>query len=163
MGIDHGYDMKKILTIYLLFLCFCISCSILDSEVTQYIAIKKSNGKIQPVAKVVYKVFIDKQEVVYWIERPNESRGSLYKLQNSIVVDAKNWEGYHDYGSPIPYSTKAEYVNGKFINSVSVSWWVWHFETDPRPSNISLILGSLFVAFWIIGIACKLIQWWKKR
>ena len=65
MGINHGYDMKKILTIYLLFLCFCISCSILDSEVTQYIAIKKSNGKIQPVAKVVYKVFIDKQEVVY--------------------------------------------------------------------------------------------------
>lgn len=154
--------MRKIVIICFVLLYSCIGCSILDSEVIQYIGIKKSNGKIQPIVKVVYKVFVDRQEIVYWIERPNESRGSLYKLENTIIVDVKNWEGYPNDAAPIPYSTKVAYVDGKFINAASVSWYVWHFETDPRPSNLSLILGSVIAVLFVLGILGKIIEWWKR-
>jgi hypothetical protein len=78
--------------ILLILLCFGFGCSDLDNEITQYIVVKEGR-QLRPIAKVVYKVFVDRQEVVYWVEIPGQERSQLYKLRKCIVVDAKNWEG----------------------------------------------------------------------
>jgi hypothetical protein len=151
--------MRKIAATLLVLLCFCLGCSLFDAEIAEYVAVREGNGKLQPVAKVVYKVMTDRQEVVYWIERPNESRGQLYRLQHCIVVDVKNWEGYCDSSSPLPFTPKVEFVNGKFGDPYSVSWWTWHFDTDPKPSNLAEIAGGIVVALLILEICVGIKDW----
>jgi hypothetical protein len=128
--------------IFLLFLCFgCFS----DNEKTQYIAIK-SEKILQPYAKVTYKIFVDRGEVVYWIEPPGVERFQLHKLKNCIVADLNNWEGEAEY--ILLWKTKVKFNNGKFSSLgeglANIDWFDWHFKTDPRPS-------SLFAYVIIIG------------
>lgn len=157
--------MKRVTRFHFILLCFCFGCSFFNNEITQYIVLK-NGAKLQPVAKVVYKVFVDRQEVVYWVEVPGERRSQLYKLRGCIVVDKNNWEGEPEYYSSVPWTTRVEFVNGKFINSDNASWWTWHFKTDPKPSNLALIVGSVMGILMIIGIIMGVydkVQKWREK
>lgn len=143
--------------IFLLFLCFgCFS----DNEKTQYIAIK--NEKIlQPYAKVTYKIFVDRGEVVYRIEPPGADRSQLYNLKKCIVADLNNWEGEAEY--ILLWKTKVKFNNGKFSSLgeglANIDWFDWHFKAYPRPSSLVayvkvvgfclgiLLLFAVYIAF----------------
>jgi hypothetical protein len=143
---------------------------LLDNEITQYRAVKDGK-KYKPIAKVVYKVFVDRQEVVYWMEIPRKEPSPLYKLRECIVVDKNNWKGTVEYQSiiktfqekglqesfPLAWDTTVEVVNGKFTSGRftsgdSVSWWTWHFETEPSPTNLLPIIGYAFAILITIFI-----------
>jgi hypothetical protein len=93
--------MKKYLLFFICLLPFgfanCSNLANLDNEVTQYIALKEEGKKLRPVAKVVYRIFIDRQEIVYWIETPGQGRSELFKLKKCIIFDKNNWEGESDF------------------------------------------------------------------
>jgi hypothetical protein len=149
--------MSKIMGILLL-LCFCFSCFI-DNENTQYVAVKKGKGqKLEPLAKIVYKVSIDRQQVIYWVEVPNQDRSQLYKLKNCIVANSDNWEGEIDD----PLWVRVEVVNGKFRspggNVVNVTWWTWHFETDPSPSYLKSVATYGIVGLHVIGLIIGIVN-----
>ena len=143
--------MIKTVVIFLL-LCSYFGCSP-GIEKTQYIAIKDGK-KLQPHAKVVYKVSADRQEVVYWVETPGKSRSQLYKLKKCIIADVNNWEGEADY--ILLWKVKVNVVNGEFstigAGLANVSWWAWHFKTDPKPSNLMTVVGGGVAILMILGI-----------
>ena len=166
--IESGTRIKAVGIFLLLFLCF--SC-FFGNEISQYIAIKDGN-KLQPYAKVIYKVSVEKQEVVYWIEFPGKDRSQPYKLKKCIVADLNNWEGDSDY--ILLWKMRVEVVNGNFsspgVGLVNLGWFSWHFRTDPSPSFLSTILrylgyGLLFFA--ILGVIAVIViiadQWIRKR
>lgn len=159
-----GEVIKKTVIVLLLF--FVFGCFI-DGGVTQYIAVEKGKGrKLEPLAKIVYKVSIDRQEVIYWVEVPNQDRSQLYRLKNCIVANSDNWEG--EMGGPL--WMRVEVVNGKFHspggNLVNVTWWTWHFETDPSPSYLRTVagygLGGLVLVIIIRGIVYAIIDYFGK-
>ena len=121
-----------------------------DNEKTQYIAIK--NEKIlQPYAKVTYKIFVDRGEVVYLIETPDVERSQTHKLKNCIVADLNNWEGEAEY--ILLWKTKVKFNDGKFSSLgegiANIDWFDWHFKTDPRPSSL---FAYVIVAGFCFGI-----------
>jgi hypothetical protein len=133
-------------------LCFCVSC-FSGNEKTQYIAI--NNGKkLEPYEKVIYKVFVDRQEVVYWIEAPGKDRSKLYQLQKCRVTDLDNWEGEADF--VLLWKIRIVAVDGKFSSPgeklVNVGWFTWHFRTDPSPSLLSAVVEYGIVILLIVGI-----------
>jgi hypothetical protein len=148
---------------------FCLGC-FSDNERTQYIAIKDGK-KLRPYAKVVYRVSVDRQEVVYWVESPGKDRSQPYKLKKPIIADLNNWQGEADY--ILLWKTKVEVVNGKFGSLgeglANVSWFEWHFRTDPKPTisfphfsagqSIFFIMGILIV----LGIFFFFIFSWGKK
>jgi hypothetical protein len=122
-------------------LCFCVGC-FFDNEKTQYIAIR--NGKrLEPYEKVIYKVFVDRQEVVYWMEAPGKDRSKLYPLKKCRVTDLDNWEGEADF--VLLWKIRIVVRDGKFSSPgerlVNVGWFTWHFRTDPSPSLLSAVVG----------------------
>lgn len=88
-------------------------------------------------------------------------------MKRCIVLDSKNWEG--DLDNPI--WTRIEVVDGKFrsagLGFVNVSWWTWHFETEPRPSELSSIIGTVMLILMILGASSVIIDavknWRDKR
>lgn len=158
--------MKKYLLCFICVLAFGLAnCSDLifsGDEITQYIVVNEGN-KLRPVAKVVYKVFINRQEIVYWVEYPGQSRSELYKLKKCIIFDRSNWEGEPDFlGWPLP--KKVKFHDGKFQDTNSVSWWAWHYETEPEPGYFSKILrvgvgfGIVMTVLIIIVVIIAIIQ-----
>jgi len=151
-------QMKK----YLLFLIpICLlsfgsaNCSpllSLDNKFTQYIVAREEDKKIRPIAKVVYKVSVERQEVVYWIEFPEKPRPQIYKIKNCIVADVKNWEGEAEVLPP--WSSRVKFIDGKFSNTgrdfLNVSWWSWHFETEPKPTFFSNFLAKIRFIFLVM-------------
>ena len=138
--------------ILLILLSFGLGCSDLDNAITQYIVVREGR-QLRPIAKVVYKVFVDRQEVVYWVEIPDQERSQLYRLKKCIVVDAKNWEGDPDPNCfSLPSTSRVEFVNGRFRYGDNVDWVTWHFKTNPKPSNLEniLIWGVLSVIAAVI-------------
>lgn len=153
--------MIKNVGIFLL-LFFCFSCFI-DNEKTQYIAFK--NGKyLQPYAKVIYRVSVDRQEVVYCIEVPGKDRSLLYKLEKCIVADVNNWGGEAEY--ILLWKIGVEVINGRFTSPgealVNIDWVTWHFKTNPSPSNLSAIVASLVIVFVTLGIIIIVINRFRK-
>ena len=144
-------------------LCFCCGCYALgpDNEIIEYI-VDKENGKLKPVGKLTYKVFIDKQEVVYWVETLDGKRSQLHKLKNCIVADKNNWVGY-THPDSLFFKGKVEFVNGKILGSDNVSWWTWHFKTEPRPSNLSIIVGGIMALLMVCGTIAGIRSWWLER
>lgn len=151
-GIKIGFCLLFILA----FGCF------LDRGKSQYIA-TWHEGKIKPIAKIVYKVSVERQEVIYWIEATDKTRSDLSKLENCIVADVNNWEG-DAIGFP---NTRIKVVEGEFEQPdgkfVNVSWWVWHFKTEPKPSNLALVVGSGFMVLLTLGIIASILDFIKKR
>jgi hypothetical protein len=136
--------MKKCLLFLICLLAFGVAnCSLLnfDNEVTQYIVIKEGGNKLRPVAKIEYKVFIDRQEIVYRAEIPGQGRSELYKLRKCIIFDKDNWEGEPEISNFL-FLDKVKFHNGKFQDANSVSWWTWHFDTDPKPNYVSKIIST---------------------
>ena len=143
----------KMLNILLASLALLLGCTNLGNEITQYIAIKDGK-KLTPLAKITYKVFPEKQEVIYWFEVPGETRSSLYNLRHCKISDSNNWEGEQEYSS-IPLGTRIEYVNGKFNDPIignNIGWWDWHFNSDPKPSALASIGGGLIIGLAILGL-----------
>jgi hypothetical protein len=134
----------------------------LDNETTQYIVVKKGD-QLRPVAKVVYKVFINRQEIVYWVEFPGQGRSELYKLRKCIIFDRSNWEGEPDFLSWL-LPEKVKFHDGKFQDANSVSWWTWYYETEPGPGYFSKLLrvgigfGIAMTVIIIIAVIIALIQ-----
>ena len=128
-----------------------------DTEKTQYIAVQ--NGKeLQPYAKVLYRISVDRQEVAYWIETPGQGRSKVYRLKKCTVTDPNNWQGEADY--ILLWKIKVEMVHGKFNplgeGLADVSWFTWHFRTDPNPGPLSAVLRYgllLFLIFVMIAAA----------
>ncbi len=144
--------MKNILLYFICLLSLGLTnCSISDDEVTQYIAFKEGDKKFTPIAKITYKVFVDRQEVAYWVEVPDYPRSDLYKLKNCIVFDKNNWEGEAE-----PFLNKVKLINGKFQGADSVSWWTWHFETEPKQTFLSNIYRWGIYILILIGILIPL-------
>jgi hypothetical protein len=166
---ENGRRIKEV-GIFLSLL-FSFSC-FFGNEISQYVAFKDGN-KLQPYAKVIYKVSVERQEVVYWIESPGKDRSQLYKLKKSVVADLNNWEGEADY--ILLWKIRIEVINGKFnspgVGLVNVGWFEWHFGTDPSPSYFSTILRYLgygFLFFAILGAIVVIViivnQWiWKRK
>lgn len=141
--------MKKMLFVLSLLVLGCAGCSVVNNEITQYI-VAKEGEQLRPVAKIIYKVFVDRQEVVYWVEVPGQERSQLYKMKNCIVVNAKNWEGDPDpYCFSLAWLSRVECVNGNF-QGANVNWWTWHFNTEPKPSNLAGIVGGAIIM--LIGL-----------
>ena len=153
--------MKPVKIALIMLLVFGFGC-LIDREKTQYIAIR-NGGEIKPVAKIVYKVSVERQEVIYWIEATDDTRSQLHKLKHCIVADFDNWEGDT---IDFPY-TRIEVIGGKFKSLggkyINVSWWVWHFKTDPKPSNLALAAGSVMVIFFILAIILSIKETINKR
>ena len=149
----------KIIGMHIMLLCLFLGCS-LDNEIAQYI-VSRNDSKFKPIAKVVYKVSVDRQEIVYWIEVPGQARSRLFKMIKCTVVDKNNWEGETgNYSWPL-WTLKVKFVDGKFKYSNvefgdDVSWWTWHFKTEPKPSNLALISGSVIIASLVIGIIIQI-------
>lgn len=145
-----GTMAKAIGIFWLLGLCFgCFA----NSEKIQYIAIK--DGKtLRPYAKVVYRVSVDRQEVVYQVESPVKVRSQPYQLRKCIIADLNNWEGEADY--ILLWKTKVKVVDGKFgpmgEGLTNVSWFKWHFETDPKPTISFPHFSAAQLIFFIMGI-----------
>ena len=133
-------------------LSVCFGC-FANNDKIQYIAIKDGK-KIRPYAKVVYRVSVDRQEVVYWIESPAKVRSQPYKLKKCIVADLNNWEGEADY--ILLWKTKVKVLDGKFgplgEGLASVSWFEWNFKTDPKPTISFPHFSAAQLIFFIIGI-----------
>lgn len=88
----------------------------------------------KPSHKIAYKVYPDKQHVVYWIQsRDDKERSRLYTMKKCIVADSNNWEGEMDYHSPF-WSARVEVINGEFkfdgIELPRVGWWKWNFDKE---------------------------------
>jgi hypothetical protein len=156
---------KNLLGFFLIVLC--LECLFTSNEIKQYFVVKEGK-KIIPVAEVIYKVFVDKKEVVYWIEIPRQERSHLYKLQKCIVVDINNWEGEPEYTSWV-LPDKVEYVNGKFKNSDDVSWWTYHITARPPPNktariidNVGSVITGIFGLAIIMGITAAIYEWIRK-
>jgi hypothetical protein len=158
-----GFQMvlKRMKIGIFLLLIFVSSC-FLDRGMTQYIAIRHE-GKLKPIAKIVYKVSVERQEVIYWIEATDDTRSDLTKLKNCIVADVNNWEG-DAIGFP---NTRIKVVDGNFEqpdgNFKNVSWWVWHFKTEPKPSNLALLVGCGIAILFTLGIIASILDGIKKR
>jgi hypothetical protein len=147
-------------------LYFCLGC-LSDNEKVQYITIKDGK-KLEPYAKVVYKVSADRQEVVYWIEAPGKDRSQLYRLKKCVVADLKNWEGEADY--ILLWKIKVEVVDGKFSPPgealVNVDWFAWHFKTNPSPgffSTMGRAVGYGIAILLILGIIGVILREVQKR
>ncbi len=155
--------MKKYLPLLICLSAFGLAnCSPLlnhDNEIAQYIVAKEENKKIRPIAKLVYKVSVERQEVVYWIEFPWKPHPQLYKIKNCVVADVKNWQGEADV--LLPWPSRVKFINGKFSNTgrdfLNVSWWSWHFETEPKPTFYSKFLTNGGYLFLVIGLASVVI------
>ncbi len=158
-----GNRMKKYLLFLICLLAFglanCSPLSNSDNEITQYIVAKEEDKKIRPIAKVIYKVSVERQEVVYWVEFPWKPHPQLYKIKNCIVANVKNWEGEADI--LLPWASRVKFINGKFRNTgrefLNVGWWSWHFETEPKPTFYSKFLGNGGYIFLVIGISSVVI------
>jgi len=160
----HAISAIQIKTYLPLLICLlsfesanCSPLLSLDNKITQYVVVREEDKKLRPLAKVVYKVSVERQEVVYWIEFPEKPRPQLYKIKNCIVADLKNWEG--EVEVPLPWSSRVRFIDGKFRNAgrdfLNVSWWSWHFETDPKPTFYSKFLakiGFIFLMMVISGV-----------
>jgi hypothetical protein len=153
-----------------LLLFFCLSC-FKDNEKIQYIAVKNGEN-LEPYARVIYRVSVDRQEVVYWIEFPGKAPSLLYKLEKCIVADMNNWGG--EAKNILLWEIRVELVNGHFSSPgealVNVDWFTWHFRTDPSPSNLLTIVASLVIVLGTIGIIIisllfiiRLRKWEEKR
>jgi hypothetical protein len=133
--------MIKAIGILLIFSCLVFACYVLGlrNQMTQYI-VTKNDKKLKPYAKVIYKIYVDRQEVIYWVESPGRDRSQLYKLKKCIVADLNNWEGEADY--ILLWKIRVKVVNGKFgrigEGLASVSWFEWHFRTDSKPSHLNV-------------------------
>jgi hypothetical protein len=152
---------KKIKLGIFLLLIFASAC-FLDRGKTQYIAIRHE-GKLKPIAKIFYKISFERQEVIYWIEATDNTRSDLTKLKNCIVADVNNWEG-----DAITFpNARIKVVDGKFNSPggkyITINWWKWHFETEPKLSNLALVVGSGFVILFKLGIIASILDAIKKR
>jgi len=149
-NIENRGVIKEI-AIFLL-LIFCFSC-FFNNEKTQYIVFKDGK-KLQPYAKVIYKVSVERQEVVYWIEFPDKERSQLYKLKKCIVANLNNWGGEADF--ILLWKIRVEVVNGKISSPgeslVNVDWFRWHFSTDPSPSYLPTIFWGVLLFVTIFGV-----------
>lgn len=134
-------------------LSLCFGC-FADSNRTQYIAIQEGK-KLRPYAKVVYKISVDRREVVYWVESPAKDRSQLYKLKNCIIADLDNWEGEAD--NILLWKTKVKVVDGKFgpmgKGLANISWFEWHFETDPKPTTPFPHFNTAQLILFILGVS----------
>jgi hypothetical protein len=143
--------MIKIIGLLLLF-CSYFGCAG-DMDKTQYIAIQEGK-KLHPYARVIYKVFAERQEVVYGVEFPGKGRSQLYKLKRCIIRDLNNWEGEADH--ILLWKIKVEVVNGKFgqigEGLVNVGWFEWHFAADSKQTDLQniLVVGLYILAALII-------------
>ena len=146
--------MIKTIGILLIFSCSCFACHALGlhNQITQYI-VTTNDKKLQPYAKVIYKIYPDRKEVDYWVESPGKDRSKLYKLKKCIIADSNNWEGEADY--IILWKIRVKVVNGKFgyigEGLANVSWFEWHFRTDPKPSYLNDALVG-FVGIIVFSI-----------
>ncbi len=155
--------MKKYLPLLICLSAFglanCSPLLDLDNEITQYIVAKEEDKKLRPVAKVVYKVSVERQEVVYWIEFPWKPHPQLYKIKNCVVGDGRNWQGEADV--LLPWPSRVKFINGKFSNTgwdfLNVNWWSWHFETEPKPTFYSKFLANGGYIFLAIALASAVI------
>ena len=135
-------------------LCSYFGCSA-GIEKTQYIAIKEGK-KLRPYAKVVYKISVDQQEVIYSLRFPGKDRSQLYKLKKCSIADINNWEGEAE--NILLWKIKAKVVNGKFGHIgeglVNLSWFEWYFETDSKQSDLQdiMVVGLYIIAVLIIII-----------
>jgi hypothetical protein len=115
--------------------------------------------------KIVYKVYPDKQDVVYWVETSDgKERSPLSRVGNCIVADSDNWEGEMDYGS-WPWPRRVEIINGKSkfdgLELTKVGWWKWNFDKENFQGSV-IISTTWFVwnnhLVWILsGIGVLLI------
>jgi len=153
----------KIAGFLLILFYLCSGCSyignLFPSDVTQYLVYKEEGQQIRPVAKIKYRVFTEKQEVVYWVEYVGKDRSSLYKLGNCVVVNKENWEGDPDYSSPVISISRVQCVNGKITDPNSVNWWQWHFETEPPPSKVRELSVWVIIALVVLGFFVR--SWLK--
>ena len=134
--------MRKAL-MFLLIIVIFFGCSIGDffsHQITQYIAVKED--KIWKIShQIVYKVYADKQEVIYWFKGyDDKERSQLYKMRKCIVADSNNWEGEIEY-SPIGVM-RVELLNGKYrfdgVELTDVGWWKWNFD-EQSFQNLNII------------------------
>jgi len=163
-----GTMIKTIgILLILIFSCFCFACYALGlhNQITQYI-VTKNDKKLQPYAKVIYKIYVDRQEVVYWVESPGKDRSQLYKLKKCIIADSNNWEGEADY--ILLWKIGVRVVNGKFgylgEGLANVSWFEWHFRTDPKPSHLTdAVVGFVGIIVFVIIFIWAYREWkkWK--
>jgi len=153
-----------------LLIFFHFSCFI-DHEKTQYIVIKNGEN-LQPYAKVVYKVSVERQEVLYSLEFPGQDPSPVYKLDKCMVSDINNWRGEAD--NILLWRIRVEAIHGQFSSPgealVNVDWVTWHFRTSPSPSSLAAIATGFIIGFVALGmIAVALIvihrlrKWEKKR
>jgi hypothetical protein len=156
--------MVKRAGIFLL-LSFCAGC-FFHNDKTQYI-VNQDGKKLRPYAKVIYRIYAEKQEVDYWIKIPGKGTSQLYKLKKCTVTDPDNWQGEADY--ILLWKIKVEMVNGK-INPpgeglVNVGWYKWHLKTDPSPGPLSTLLryGLLFLMILGIIAVALTVLWIIKR
>jgi hypothetical protein len=123
------------------------------NEKTQYIAIQDGK-KLQPYAKVVYRISADKQEVAYWVEPPGQGRSKVYRLKKCTVTDANNWQGEAEY--ILLWKIKVEMVNGELTppgeGLANVGWFTWHLRTDPGPGPLSAVLWYALLLFLILAM-----------
>lgn len=105
---------------------------------------------------MIYKIYVDRQEVVYRVESLGKDQSQLYKLKKCIITDSNNWEGEADY--ILLWKIRVKVVNGKFgyigEGLANVSWFEWHFRTDPKPSHLNdAVVGFVgIIVFLIISI-----------
>ena len=102
---------------------------------------------------MIYKIYVDQQEVVYSVESPGKDRSQLYKLKKCIIADSNNWEGEADY--ILLWKIRVKVVNGKFgyigEGLANVNWFEWHFRTDPKPSYLNdAVVGFVGVIVFVI-------------
>jgi hypothetical protein len=128
---------------FLLIIVVLFGCSIedfLSHQITQYIAVKE--GETWKLShKIVYKVYANKQEVIYWFKGSDDKeRSQLYKMRKCIVADSNNWEGEMEY-SPIGVM-RVELVNGKYrfdgVELTDVGWWKWNLD-EQSFQNLNII------------------------
>jgi hypothetical protein len=156
--------MLRMAGIFLL-LFFCFGC-FSKNEKTQYIVLQDGK-KLQPYAKVIYRVSAEKQEVAYWIETPGRERSQVYKLKKCNVTDTNNWQGEADF--ILLWKIRVEMVNGKISppgeGLANVGWFKWHLRTDPSPGPFSTLLWYGLLLLTIFGIAAVTLTvlWIVKR
>lgn len=126
--------MKKIIILVsLLSLGGCAQISgVLFNETTVYPVVCdgeadiKENickGKLRTLNRITFKVFVDRQEVIYWL--PGVEKAP-YKLLNCVVKDSENWhceDGVWEFSRTVMEKGR---IRNTFREGIYyVSWWRW--------------------------------------
>ena len=133
----------------IIFSLFLFSCSLSDSEITEYPirckgVLKNNNcsGMLYCLNRTTYKVSEKRQEIIFWwpgiMEEPS-------RLVNCIVRDRKNWIGEYKDGSG-----KISMINGKISdppsdpNELYVSKWRWWYANIMNGKDLPKSLLRFF-------------------